>query len=653
MRPSVLKWVWALLAIATLYAASRWVGPLNVQRAEYGLVSPPLPDTLPPSVLLNPLAAVGRAPLVDYLWMRATKLKDEKRYFDAYQLSQMICELQPRFAPVWAFQAWNMSYNISVTLRTPEERWRWVRNGYELLRDKGIPINPDNTQLYRELAWILFHKVGDYMDEWHYYYKLQFALQMEDILGEPPEDYVRPGRVRGDYYRDYDFYALAAAPLKFETLLETPNINKLTEELKSLEAMADEPAPTADEAELGMSGLMLALGKDGDPASVSHLREKITELQRLADRNLLDTSPVVRFAEELREFGFHAEQEGVYLGLLAALKRDDVQIPNAAPGDEVNRVAALKRLMDDPDTRYARTAIECFWRAHRLRNEVKLDPERIIKLQNALGVSFDFRLPDTQALYWSVLGLEKGLDTRQYIDVHKLNTNRIEFYCLQKMFHRGRMAMSRSANLGEPPLYSPDLRMIPILFQAFLRDSKEYLDMESHDNPVSTNFESGFEGFARSAILRYYEAGQEDLAMELFVFMRDKFPDPMYEKGLSGFIAEQFMIDRAMGDIRTVMARLRLLISDGLRMYAYDEDQQAVRRLKRAKRVYDLYQKDVVSNRMQIPRTFEEVIRETVDEIDWRRTPRGSYEYVCAKLGIEPLKQRTGEDGEAKPESQQ
>ena len=38
-------------------------------------------------------------------------------------------------------------------------------DGYELIRDRGIPINPNNTQLYRELAWILFHKVGDFMDD--------------------------------------------------------------------------------------------------------------------------------------------------------------------------------------------------------------------------------------------------------------------------------------------------------------------------------------------------------------------------------------------------------------------------------------------------------------------------------------------------------
>ncbi len=571
MRPGIRKWLFVVLAAAVFAGAASRVEPLHSRRKEANLVLPALPESVRPSMLLTPLLAVGRAPLVDYLWLRATKLKDEGRFFDAYQLSQMICELQPKFASVWAFQAWNMSYNISVTLRTPEERWRWVRNGYELLRDKAIPLNPNTTQLYRELAWILFHKVGDYMDEMHYYYKLQFALQMEDILGEPPEDFVRPGRVKGDFYRDYDYRSLAEAPASFEELLKKPE--------------------TAD------------------------------------------------FVEELRAFGFDSAAEGIFLGLLASLKSGDVQIPNVRPGEEANKLHALNALMKDPAWADAQRRIERFWRAHRLRSEVKLDPQRILDIQEAIGVTLDFRLPDAHALYWASLGVEKGVDSREYIDIHKLNTNRIEFFCLQKMFHRGRLAMSDNAKLGEPPLFSPDLRMVSPLFEAYLRDSEKYLGREKEDKPVSTNFESGFVGFVRSAVLRYYEAGMVREAQEKLDFLIEHFPDPMYAGGLSGFIAKQFLLDREVGDHRTVMARVSLLVGDAFRMYAYDEDDQAVRRLNRAKQVYDLYQRNTSSDRMKIPRTFAQIVENVTHEVDWSKTPRGTYEKICRKLGIQPLQQ--------------
>ena len=81
------------------------------------------------------------------------------------------------------------------------------------------------------------------------------------------------------------------------------------------------------------------------------------------------------------------------------------------------------------------------------------------------------------------------MTTREYVDVNKLNTNRLEFFCLQKLFHRGRMATSPNARLhDEPPLYSPDLRMAPILYKAYLEDSKKYLEREHGDKAVSTQF---------------------------------------------------------------------------------------------------------------------------------------------------------------------
>lgn len=570
MRPATRKWLFALLGLAMIAVASTRIAPLNKAREKNNLVLPPLPETVQPSMLLTPLLAVGRAPLVDYLWMRATKLKEQGRFFDAYQLSETICQLQPKFASVWAFQAWNMSYNISVTLSTPEERWRWVRNGYELLRDQGIPLNPNNTQLYRELAWILFHKVGDYMDEMHYYYKLQFALQVEDILGEPSDDYVRPGLIRGDFYRDYDYEPLAKAPLTAAELLAEPGV------------------------------------KD--------------------------------FAGRLGAFGFDASKPGIFLGLLSNLKTNDVQIPQTPPGQEAERLAALKALVSDPATAKARATIEHFWRAERLRNELKLDPDRILRLQKEFGVSFDWRLPETHALYWSTLGVEKGTDEREYVDVQKLNTSRIEFFCIQRMYQRGRLAMSPNAKLGEPPLFSPDMRMVPILFDAYLRDSKQYVQTEQDaKQPVSTNFESGFEGFVRGAMLRYYELGQRAEALKLFNFMHDNFPDPMYEHGLEGFVSQQFLIDRTMGDERVTMARVRFLVTDALRFYAFGEDDQAVARLNRAKQIFDAYQQQTSSDRMKIQFAFPKIVENIVQESDWDRAPRGAYERVCQKLGIQPL----------------
>ncbi len=140
---------------------------------------------MPPSLAFATVAmGAFRGLVVDILWMRADKLKEEGQFFDARQLAEWITKLQPRFAAVWEFHAWNMAYNISVAIPAtqPEQRWRWVKNGYELLRDEGIPLNPKSIQLYRELARIFQHKLGGVSDDCQEYYKLQFAEEIGPLL---------------------------------------------------------------------------------------------------------------------------------------------------------------------------------------------------------------------------------------------------------------------------------------------------------------------------------------------------------------------------------------------------------------------------------------------------------------------------------------
>ncbi len=123
-----------------------------------------------------------RSLAIDYLWIRAEKLKQEGQYFDALYLARAICALQPNLGSVWDFQAWNMAYNISVGLPTGSERWEWVRAGFELVRDHGLKYNPRNLKLYWVIGWIFQHKIGAIADDYHRYYKLMFAYEMSPLL---------------------------------------------------------------------------------------------------------------------------------------------------------------------------------------------------------------------------------------------------------------------------------------------------------------------------------------------------------------------------------------------------------------------------------------------------------------------------------------
>ncbi|MHC4205734.1 MAG: hypothetical protein ACYSTT_13855, partial [Planctomycetota bacterium] len=177
--------VCTVLTVGLLIAAGAQLNSINRQRQDMGLIID-RPESMPPSLAFATIATGAfRGLVVDVLWMRADRLKDEGQFFDARQLAEWITILQPRFASVWEFHAWNMSYNISVAIPAtqPDQRWRWVRNGYELLRDEAIDkYKLNNITLYRELARIFQHKVGGVSDDAHKYYKLQLAMSLEPLL---------------------------------------------------------------------------------------------------------------------------------------------------------------------------------------------------------------------------------------------------------------------------------------------------------------------------------------------------------------------------------------------------------------------------------------------------------------------------------------
>ena len=162
---------------------------ISSARQEMGLVSNEPLENAPPSLAFATVAmGAFRGIVVDILWMRADQLKEQGQFFDAKQLAEWISILQPRFAAVWDVLAWNMAYNISAAIPASQwqERWRWVKNGYELLRDKGIEKNPRRIILYRALALIFQHKIGGVTDDCHKHYKRELALSMRVLVGENP-----------------------------------------------------------------------------------------------------------------------------------------------------------------------------------------------------------------------------------------------------------------------------------------------------------------------------------------------------------------------------------------------------------------------------------------------------------------------------------
>ncbi|MGK0198901.1 MAG: FKBP-type peptidyl-prolyl cis-trans isomerase [Verrucomicrobiia bacterium] len=175
-------------------------------------------DDAPPVLAFTSMALGGFSGIIaNALWIRSSDLQESGKYFELIQLADWITKLQPRFAPVWDFQAWNLAYNVSVKFPQAEERWKWINEGISLIRDQGLRYNPRNPQLFHRLAYLYQHKIGDRTDTFNIRYKRFFIDEMEDLFGGPTinwaalsnpltdEEHERLRRLKEDYKMEPEF----------------------------------------------------------------------------------------------------------------------------------------------------------------------------------------------------------------------------------------------------------------------------------------------------------------------------------------------------------------------------------------------------------------------------------------------------------------
>lgn len=176
-----------LVAVAALAAAS-WQGAALRHARHEANPAPAVESLSGTSAPLVSFAAVAlggfRGLIADLLWLRASDLQEHRRFVELVQLSDWITQLEPTNDDVWIFHAWNLSYNVSFLLSRPEDQWSWIENGISLLRDRGIPLNPQSPALKRELGWIFQHKIGMASEEAGGPFRTFWAREVAGYLGE-------------------------------------------------------------------------------------------------------------------------------------------------------------------------------------------------------------------------------------------------------------------------------------------------------------------------------------------------------------------------------------------------------------------------------------------------------------------------------------
>ena len=462
----------------------------------------------PPLVVFTTVAMGSfRGLVADLLWLRAGALKDKGSYYEQVQLARWIVDLQPTFSGATVYLAWNMAYNISVTCSDFGDRWRWVNEGITLIRDKAIEYNPEDYQLYKELAWIFQHKIGNVMDDANLYYKNQLALQMAAIFGNKP-----------------DWKQMAAAPV-------------------------------------GRKAFLAAYPPEHRLWSIA------------ADAGMPD-----------------------YDAFYAAFKKSAPELP----AELGKALAGDKKLYD---------AVLNYLRAELLRDRCKLDSKMILDLNTKYG-EMDWRVPESQAIYWATKSLECTPDKRN------INVDRLVTQSLYESFKAGRILTIDAKNY-ESIIVVPNLALVDAVYRTYT-DAQTYHDGEG---AFYSSFRTARINFVKEAISILYNYGAFSKAEEYYKMLvkddgvqkKETVEGTVYYHNLEEFVMAQWVEIITSANPKQASEIISGLIFRSIYYMLGNDNDAAVANERIARYIYNFYVTNIGNNaRMKIP-PFKELKRTMVE----------------------------------------
>lgn len=527
------------LAVGLLIAAGMQLDPINRQRQNMGLIID-TPENIPPSLAFATIATGAfRGLVVDVLWMRADKLKDEGQFFDARQLAEWITILQPRFASVWEFQAWNMAYNISVAIpaNQPDQRWRWVRNGYELLRDEAIDkYKIKNITLYRELARIFQHKIGDVSDDAHKYYKLQLAMSMEPLLSSEDNQL-------GSQDNRY-FEALAEAPVSLQEIVTDPNVASLVKALKS----ADNTFSDDDEL----------------VSNYLSLRQNSGRFNAAAGSTIDD----FRGTDALKKFDLFAKARQ----LRKIWKLDPVLMRD------------LNKTYGPIDFADPNTHLPLDWRL----------PDSHAIYWGVKGLQIAAREQSRE------IGMtETNTDRIVGHSLQNLFRNGKMFIRDMKLQIPVEGSQESQTQIFKEVFLRPDLRMFDSYNKSFLAVLEKYKDEKEG---TLASLQNGHRNMLKNAVLSFYQSGHKLQAQKIYDQLRKLYDLPEFKVPMVEFARKRFLEELETIGLNDAKEQVVLLLRESFFLYAIRDDETSSGREKLAEEIHNYYQKKYSDeNRIDLP----------------------------------------------------
>lgn len=631
MPPKAIQIVALLIAVGLISASATFLTPKidrgrrDLQKRMYqGENEDELLIAAAPPEYAFWIQALGafRSLITDIVFIQAEEYKSQGRYYDALQLHQWICKLQPRFPTVWEYCSWNMAWNISVTTYTPEERWNWVYNGARLIRDDGLRYNPRATNLYKQIAWVFNNKMSESIDEFHMTYKKYWAWRMHLVLGPPPQP------------------ALTYDPAgKFEAVQFNPEEDTLLRSAEAIRQLRLElgGSVTAEELEREQAALEVEFpGGQGERTDfqiaqkaaydrIKAIADTPRKLKKLFERHpaaegMVDGLRVLGITiddDELIEENYWSEN-GLAFTFFARYRRlSDApsllyHILRDAPTDsDAETRARMGEILGLDEKDPVGQALLRFLQRKVLSEVYKLDPQHMLACVQRFG-PIDWRSVDSQGVYWVSLGIIRGGETLDNFSNDKTNTTRILFFSLRNLYLRNKItfepyppAIDRSyINLA------PDINFIESLHQAYMSLGRLMDPDPSFRGPTGETYRDGHINYLTEWIQILYLADRVEEAGKYYEFLREH-----YGRHDDGRVKQQYAVplrDYAMysfyeniEDQRRVRYGINGFVAQAFEALVDSNYARYNNLIRKAREIHETYNADKSAERMALPPFFD------------------------------------------------
>ena len=231
--------------------------------------------------------------------------------------------------------------------------------------------------------------------------------------------------------------------------------------------------------------------------------------------------------------------------------------------------------------------LEGFFRAELLRKRLKLDPVKMVAIDRKYG-KMDWRVPESQALYWAETGIEKSIANSGKPEI---NCIRIVSHALQSAFRSGRL-LTMDAD-GKYIQMVPNLNLADSAYKAF-----EAGEAEFSGSGAGNSFRSAKINYLKDAIPLIYINGNITKAQEFF----DKLvaiDGPQKRRTLDEFVMVEYAEDVRDADIKKASGVVSGLIQRAIFNMLIGNREAAVANERLARYIhhsYSLKNKDVKRN---------------------------------------------------------